>query len=201
MELSGIYPESVEPVLSYPVSFSPVAYHEGVPAFTVSFVSADERNAAEPGISAPAADVLPALRKIITETGCAMIQESAGQGELKFYTPQANFKALMERLEEFRADVKIAITEFSLCSRGGGQKSGFDAVIAVVQKPQTGSFSFEPFTEFPALFIGHSPKPQIKAQITRSTPVSYTKIGVIQEGGKKCIFYRTIEGKIIRIEE
>ncbi|MDR3284985.1 MAG: hypothetical protein LBS97_07400 [Treponema sp.] len=40
-----------------------------------------------------------------------------------------------------------------------------------------------------------------KKEVKPGIPVSYTKIGEIQQGGIKCVFYRTPDGKIIRSEE
>jgi hypothetical protein len=213
MELSGIYPESLQQILTYPVSFSPVTYHEGIPSFTLSLVSANEKKripeieqtAALISQESLATDIVPMLRKIITESGGTMIQEFAGQGEVKFHIPSINFTSLMERLETLRAKSKAAVKKFSLVNRSGNQNSEFEGYIDVDIDINTGTISFKPFAEYPGLFTKHMPKPeipkQIQKQVSRSIPASYTKIGEIQEGGKKCVFYRTPEGKIVRTEE
>jgi hypothetical protein len=206
MELSGLYPESLQQVSSLPISFSPVTYHEGIPAFSLSCVSqysAPELRTSV-ALTSPeslATDIVPALRKIITESGGTMIQESAGQGEVKFHAPSANFKPLMEGLEELRTKSKTAVKKFSLTK----QQNEFEGWIDVDIDINAGTISFKPFTDFPGLFLKHLPKPEIPTQIqkqaSRSIPASYSKIGEIQEGGKKCVFYRTPEGKIVRSEE
>jgi hypothetical protein len=206
MDISGIYPESLQQIETYPVSFSPVTYHEGTPAFSLSFVSKYD----EPKLrtsTALATDIIPGLRKIITESGGTMIQESAGQGEVKFHAPSTNFKPLMHALEELRSKSNLAVQNFSLNSRGGNQNNEFEGLISVTIDKNSGNFSFNPLVEYSGLFFTHLRKPQI-SQMSNPTkkengsiPVSYSKIGEIQEGGKKCIFYRTAEGKIVRIEE
>jgi hypothetical protein len=144
---------------------------------------------------------MPTFRKIITEAGGAMIQESAEQGEVKFHIPSANFKALMHGLDEFVSESEIAIQKFSLTNQGGTQNSGFEGIISVALDKDGDGFSFKPFTEFSGLFVRQLPKPQIAKKENRSVPVLYSKIGEIQEGGKKWVFYRTSEGKIVRVEE
>jgi hypothetical protein len=172
--------------------------------FTLSLISEIAQTVVFKSQTSGATEIVMALRKIITESGGTMIQESTEQGEVKFHLPKDRFKSFMEKLEDILAKSKAAIKGFSLTNRGGSQNGDFAASIYIDIDGNDGAFSFMPFTEYSELFT----KPLMKHQTitkaekeTKSIYSSDSKIGEIQEGGKKWVFYRTPEGKIVRIEE
>jgi hypothetical protein len=205
MEIAGVFPESLKAITPEYSNLSPVVYREGVPVFSLTLSSGGKGATLGkeelPGtMQYQEMPVIPALRELVGRSGGVMIQENQETGEIRFRLGKTKLKSFLGEVENLRTSSDGDIRRFSLAD-GGNQAGDLEVALILIPGQPSGTFGFGPFVEFAALFIGPEQRPQITTKVNRSLPAAYSKIGEIQQGGKTCVFYRTPDGKIVRIDE
>jgi hypothetical protein len=204
MGVSGIYPETLCAENGLPLVFSPVAFADKNPSFSVSMT----RSVSHEIRPADSAAVAPLVRNIIFSTRGTPVRENFGESEIECFIPQARMAEFFKAMDELFADENLFIKYAAITESVESKNTGEGAVVVIKAiKPQgieKTRFRFNLLGEYAHLMKTRTvpqrqeEKPRIALTHDADTFSAYKKIGVIYQNKKITEFYRTPEGKIIR---